>query len=85
MPAQAYAAHARDDHRGDPRGPTYVSAVAVPLRHRAAASAARGADVFESNMPRERFEAIVERIVEYIHAGDAFQVVPSQRWSAPIP
>src|SRR6185312_14821464 len=40
---------------------------------------------FESNMTRERFEAIVARIVEYIHAGDAFQVVPSQRWSAPVP
>jgi len=39
---------------------------------------------FESNMPRERFEGIVERIIEYIHAGDAFQVVPSQRWSAPV-
>jgi anthranilate synthase component 1 len=40
---------------------------------------------FESNMPRERFEAMVTRIVEYIYAGDAFQVVPSQRWSAPVP
>jgi anthranilate synthase component I len=40
---------------------------------------------FESNMPRERFEAMVARIVEYIYAGDAFQVVPSQRWSAPVP
>ena len=28
---------------------------------------------------------MVERIVEYIYAGDAFQVVPSQRWSAPVP
>ena len=27
-------------------------------------------------MPREAFEAMVARIVEYIHAGDAFQVVP---------
>jgi anthranilate synthase component I len=36
-------------------------------------------------MPRERFEAIVARIVEYIFAGDAYQVVPSQRWSAPVP
>ena len=26
----------------------------------------------------------MERIVEYVHAGDAFQVVPSQRWSAPL-
>jgi anthranilate synthase component 1 len=40
---------------------------------------------FESNMPRERFEAMVQRIVEYVHAGDAFQVVPSQRWSAAVP
>jgi anthranilate synthase component 1 len=40
---------------------------------------------FVSNMPRERFEAMVTRIVEYVHAGDAFQVVPSQRWSAPVP
>jgi anthranilate synthase component 1 len=39
---------------------------------------------FHSNMTRERFEAIVARIVEYIYAGDAFQVVPSQRWSAPV-
>jgi anthranilate synthase component I len=40
---------------------------------------------FQSNMSRERFEAMVERIVQYIYAGDAFQVVPSQRWSAPTP
>jgi anthranilate synthase component 1 len=40
---------------------------------------------FEPDMPRERFEAMVARIVEYVHAGDAFQVVPSQRWSAPSP
>jgi anthranilate synthase component I len=41
--------------------------------------------VFEPNMPRDAFEAMVARIVEYVHAGDAFQVVPSQRWSAPSP
>jgi anthranilate synthase component I len=45
----------------------------------------RVAPTFESNMSRERFEAIVARIIEYIYAGDAFQVVPSQRWSAPVP
>ncbi|HEY3728424.1 MAG TPA: anthranilate synthase component I [Solirubrobacteraceae bacterium] len=44
----------------------------------------RVAPEFTSNMPRERFEAIVARIIEYIYAGDAFQVVPSQRWSAPV-
>ena len=37
---------------------------------------ARPRPTFSSNMPRERFESNVERIVEYIHAGDAFQVVP---------
>jgi anthranilate synthase component 1 len=46
---------------------------------------ARPTPTFESNMPRERFEAMVARIIEYIYAGDAFQVVPSQRWSAPVP
>jgi anthranilate synthase component 1 len=40
---------------------------------------------FESNMTRERFEDTVRRIIEYIRAGDAFQVVPSQRFSAPSP
>jgi anthranilate synthase component I len=38
-----------------------------------------------SNTGRKRFEEVVGRIVEYIRAGDAFQVVPSQRWSAPCP
>jgi anthranilate synthase component I len=36
-------------------------------------------------MTREQFEATVSRIIEYIRAGDAFQVVPSQRFSAPTP
>ncbi len=45
----------------------------------------RSAPEFASNMPREQFEAMVARIIEYIYAGDAYQVVPSQRWSAPVP
>jgi anthranilate synthase component I len=49
------------------------------------ARARREMPEFRSNMPREQFEAMVERIVRYIYAGDAFQVVPSQRWSAPVP
>ena len=32
-------------------------------------------------MSREQFEANVARIIEYIRAGDAYQVVPSQRWT----
>ena len=54
---------------------------------RAGAGRSRGraaeAPEFESNLTREEFEANVARIVEYVHAGDAFQVVPSQRFSAP--
>ena len=40
---------------------------------------------WEANMTREEFEGTVARIVEYVHAGDAFQVVPSQRFSAESP
>ncbi len=36
-------------------------------------------------MTRERFEEMVARIIDYIRAGDAYQVVPSQRWSAEVP
>ena len=52
-------------------------------RHRARRRA-RARPTFASNMPREQFEGMVARIVEYVHAGDAFQVVPSQRWSADL-
>ena len=73
----------------------YARATAVIEAARAALRApvpepdpARGkvtAPSFESNMSREQFEANVSRIIEYIRAGDAFQVVPSQRFSAPLP
>ncbi len=46
----------------------------------------QSADVrFESNMSREQFESTVSRIIEYVYAGDAFQVVPSQRFTAQTP
>jgi anthranilate synthase component 1 len=69
------AAEAIVDVRSRLRGP-------VPLPERPAIAEAPR---FVSNMEREEFEAAVERIVEYVHAGDAFQVVPSQRFSAPAP
>ncbi|MCX6385532.1 MAG: anthranilate synthase component I [Solirubrobacterales bacterium] len=40
--------------------------------------------IFTPNMERVEFESMVARIVEYVHDGDAFQVVPSQRWSAEV-
>jgi anthranilate synthase component I len=52
---------------------------------RAASAGPREEPTFVPNMPREAFEAMVARIIEYVHAGDAFQVVPSQRWSAAVP
>ncbi len=74
--AYAAAASAIAEVRGALAGP-------VPPPPRVEHS--RAMPAFESNMTRAQFEAMVTRIVEYIHAGDAFQVVPSQRWSAAVP
>lgn len=38
----------------------------------------------ESNMTREKFHGMVKKSVEYINAGDAFQIVPSQRFKLPF-
>jgi anthranilate synthase component 1 len=38
----------------------------------------------DSSMTPDQYEAGVERIKEYIYAGDAFQVVLSQRFSTPV-
>ncbi len=51
---------------------------------RAKTVAARAPLVPQSNMSREDFHGMVKRAVEYINAGDAFQVVPSQRFSVPF-
>src|SRR4051794_512706 len=59
--------------------------LAGPLPRPPARATERAEPRFEPNMSREQFEAMVARIIEYVHAGDAFQVVPSQRWSAPVP
>jgi anthranilate synthase component I len=45
----------------------------------------RAPAAFESNIGSEGYAAAVERCKEYIRAGDAYQVVPSQRWSADSP
>ncbi|HYY74501.1 MAG TPA: chorismate-binding protein, partial [Solirubrobacterales bacterium] len=72
--AYAEAAHALVEARERLRGP--VPRTDSERDHNAVTE-------FTSNMTRAEFEANVRRIVEYIHAGDAFQVVPSQRFSAP--
>jgi anthranilate synthase component 1 len=71
------------DTIGEVRG-RLAGPVPAPDAAATARAAAREAPHFVSNMERAQFEAMVERIIEYVHAGDAFQVVPSQRWSAPI-
>jgi len=40
---------------------------------------------FESNIGMDGYAAAVEQAKEYIRAGDVYQVVPSQRWSADCP
>ena len=60
---------------------TMAGPVPEPPRRRAADGRV---PAFVPNMRQAQFEANVERIIDYIRAGDAFQVVPSQRWSAPV-
>jgi anthranilate synthase component I len=40
---------------------------------------------FYSNLGPDGYGAAVERAIEYIRAGDAYQIVPSQRWTANCP
>jgi anthranilate synthase component 1 len=50
-----------------------------------AAAGVREPPEFTSNMGANGFAESVLRVKEYIRAGDAYQVVPSQRWSADAP
>src|SRR5205823_3493711 len=50
-----------------------------------AAAGVREPPEFSSNIGSEGFAAAVEAAKEYIRAGDIYQVVPSQRWSADAP
>jgi anthranilate synthase component 1 len=50
-----------------------------------AASGRREPPEFESNIGSAGYAEAVERCKEYIRAGDAYQIVPSQRWSADSP
>jgi len=61
------------------------------VRERLAAPVPRGPrsrrcepPAFTSNMGSEGYAAAVDRCKEYIRAGDAYQIVPSQRWSAEL-
>jgi anthranilate synthase component I len=71
----------------------YAEAAAAigEVRERLAAPVSRGRagraepPEFQSNIGSDGYAAAVERAKEYIRAGDVYQVVPSQRWSADAP
>ncbi|MBA2255901.1 MAG: anthranilate synthase component I [Thermoleophilaceae bacterium] len=50
-----------------------------------AAAGRREPPEFISNVGSDGYASAVERIKDYIRAGDCYQVVPSQRWSAESP
>jgi anthranilate synthase component 1 len=63
-------------------------AESVPRAEPASGAATRRVfdrETFRSNMTREQHESAVVGAKQYIHEGDAFQIVPSQRWSGPCP
>src|SRR5215216_4856787 len=57
--------------------------LSAPLARRALPSGS-GYSGISSNFTKELYEEAVERAKEYIRAGDAFQIVPSQRFAAEI-
>jgi len=83
------------DGREDPSA-AYLSAVSrladvkkrlrapVPLAERSLARETSATGIVTSNVSRERFVAAVERIKEYIYAGDVFQAVLSQRFQREV-
>jgi anthranilate synthase component 1 len=91
--ANVFADADADAGAGSDLDARYAEAVAaiVDVRDRLAApvprvrAGRREPPAFESNMGADGFAGAVERVKEYIRAGDAYQVVPSQRWSAELP
>ncbi len=69
---------------GEARLEAARAALARPMAVEAPAVALPAQPEPVSNMSRAQFEAMVVRMQEYIAAGDAFQVVPSQRFSVPF-
>ena len=55
--------------------------LAAPLPPRPAERAAAAPPIVRSNLDRSRYDAMVGRALEYIRAGDIFQVVLSQRFA----
>lgn len=62
---------------------TSITQAKVPEAMRLDADTSQASEP-EAHMPQEDYEAMVEEAKEYILAGDIFQVVLSQRFSAPL-
>jgi para-aminobenzoate synthetase component 1 len=72
----AHTVHLRGDGDAEHLLRALASAPAAPLRHEPPIA-------WESSLPRVRYEQTVRRAIEYIRAGDVFQVNLSQRLAAP--
>ncbi|MDB5974394.1 MAG: anthranilate synthase, component [Nevskia sp.] len=75
---------AADQARARARLDTIEAELNEPLPHTRAAAAPAAAPQFSSGFSQPGYYAAVERIKQYITAGDVMQVVPSQRLSAPF-
>jgi para-aminobenzoate synthetase component 1 len=70
-----------DHHPGDwPDRPTVIE----PLALHAPSWPVRGLSGIYSNFSRDRYLATIRRAIDYIHAGDCFQVNVAQRLAAPF-
>ena len=77
--------NAADVQRAHKRLDEIEAQLAQPLAQTRAALSSEGkAPDFVSGFTKEKFCAAVERIQQYIAAGDVMQVVPSQRLTAPF-
>ena len=83
--AMALIDEARDALRGPVPPPRPRAITAEPLSAPDSFEPDGVEGSWRSNLSREHFEANVARIIDYVRAGDAFQVVPSQRFTAPSP
>ena len=81
--AEGVSAHAAYD-RALERIDAVVARLEGPLVHDASADPHLLAEAPVSNTPEPRFLDMVEKAKEYIRAGDIFQVVLSQRFTAPF-
>ena len=70
--------------KAETRLASVISALEGPLAQRDASAAEPVINAATSNTPPERFLAMVDAAKDYIRAGDIFQVVLSQRFSAPF-